>query len=230
MGLKDIGRRVNFLVGNDLNAWGVVPDGVRPHTFVFSARRFRRAPHHRIQEMTISLAVPDILVARARAGDLEALEALYRAFETPVYNLARRMLRHPEEAEDVLQETFLEVVKSIRSYRGEGPLWGWIRKIAASKALMRIRREQLRVAELLDEETAPGSPVHKSLPARIDLERALERLSETSRSVVWLHDVEGYTHEEIAELMGKTVSFSKSQLARAHARLRGMLDTEGAAP
>src|SRR2546425_396369 len=186
--------------------------------------------HHRIQEMTISLAVPDILVARARAGDLEAVEALYRAFETPVYNLARRMLRHPEEAEDVLQETFLEVVKSIRSYRGEGPLWGWIRKIAASKALMRIRREQLRAADLLDEQMAPGSPVHKSLPARIDLERALERLSETSRSVVWLHDVEGYTHEEIAELMGRTVSFSKSQLARAHARLRGMLDIEGAAP
>src|SRR3989442_2305376 len=52
-----------------------------------------------------------------------------------------------------------------RSYRGEGPLWGWIRKIAASKALMRIRREQVRTAELLDEETAPGSPVHKSLPA-----------------------------------------------------------------
>ena len=140
------------------------------------------------------------------------------------------MLRHPEEAEDVLQETFLEVVKSIRSYRGEGPLWAWIRKIAASKALMRIRREQLRGVELLDEETAPGSPVHKSLPARIDLERALERLTETSRSVVWLHDVEGYTHEEIAELMGKTVSFSKSQLARAHARLRRMLETEGAAP
>src|SRR2546425_7194467 len=72
--------------------------------FVFSARRFRRAPHHMIQEMTISLAVPDILVAQARAGDLEALEALYRAFETPVYNLARRMLRHPEEAEDRSEE------------------------------------------------------------------------------------------------------------------------------
>src|SRR2546427_18569 len=95
---------------------------------------------------------------------------------------------------------------------------------------MTIRREQVRTAELLDEETAPGSPVHKSLPARIDLERALEQLSETSRSVVWLHDVEGYTHEEIGELMGKTVSFSKSQLARAHARLRRMLEKEGAAP
>src|SRR6267378_5285746 len=185
--------------------------------------------------MTISLAVPDILVARARAGDLEALEALYRAFETPVYNLALRILRTPEDAEDVLQETFLEVVRSIKQYRGEGHLWGWIKRIAASKALMRIRRNQVRATEELDEEwvgvqaghQAPrheGSGSVAGVPARIDLERAFERLSETSRSVVWLHDVEGYTHEEIAEQMGKTVSFSKSQLARAHTRLRRMLD------
>ncbi len=171
--------------------------------------------------MTISLAVPDLLVARAKTGDEEALEALFRAFETPVYNVARRILRSPEDAEDVLQETFLEVVKSIGSYRGEGHLWGWIRRIATSKALMKIRREQLRATDELVEETAGGPP--HPMGARIDLERAFERLSETARGVVWLHDVEGYTHEEIAEQMGRTVSFSKSQLARAHARLRGML-------
>jgi RNA polymerase sigma-70 factor (ECF subfamily) len=68
------------------------------------------------------------------------------------------------------------------------------------------------------------------LSARIDLERAFEHLSETSRAVVWLHDVEGYTHEEIAGLMNKSVSFSKSQLARAHIRLRRMLEEEGAGP
>src|SRR5260370_21190467 len=106
--------------------------------------------------MTISLAVPDILVARAQSGDLAALEALYRAFETPVYNLALRMLRRPEDAEDVLQETFLEVVKSITQYRGEGHLWGWIRRIAAPKALMRIRGQLVRAAEEFDEEVAPA--------------------------------------------------------------------------
>src|SRR2546425_1628588 len=103
--------------------------------------------------MTISLTVPDILVARARSGDLDALEALYRAFETPVYNLGLRILRSPEDAEDVLQETFLEVVKSIRQYRGEGHLWGWVRQIAASKALMRVRRNQVRATEELHEES-----------------------------------------------------------------------------
>ncbi|HVH67986.1 MAG TPA: sigma-70 family RNA polymerase sigma factor [Gemmatimonadales bacterium] len=177
--------------------------------------------------MTISLAVPDILVARAKSGDLEALEALYRAFETPVYNLALRVLRRPEDAEDVLQETFLEVVRSIKQYRGEGHLWGWIRRIAVSKALMRIRRDQVRDADELREESLAGRMGTSGVPARIDLERAFERLSGTSRAVVWLHDVEGYTHEEIAEQMGKTVSFSKSQLARAHARLRKLLDVEG---
>ena len=193
--------------------------------------------------MTISLAVPDILVARAKSGDLEALEALYRAFETPVYNLALRVLRRPEDAEDVLQETFLEVVRSIKQYRGEGHLWGWIRQIATSKALMRIRHDKVRETDELHEESAGGAGAAGAsdmagagamggaagmspgaVPARIDLERAFEQLSETSRAVVWLHDVEGYTHEEIAEQMGKTVSFSKSQLARAHVRLRRMLD------
>lgn len=174
--------------------------------------------------MTLSLTVPDILVARAKAGDLEALEALYRAFETPVYNLARRMCRTSEDAEDVLQETFLEVVRSIKSYRGEGHLWGWVRRIAATKALMRLRHEKLRATDELHDETAGGPPA--SVGARVDLERAFEHLSETSRAVVWLHDVEGFTHEEIAEQMGKTVSFSKSQLARAHARLRRLLVVE----
>jgi RNA polymerase sigma-70 factor (ECF subfamily) len=175
--------------------------------------------------MTASFAISDLQVARAKAGDEEALGALYRAFETPVYNLARRILRTPEDAEDVLQETFLEVVKSIRQYRGDGSLWGWIRQIASSKALMRIRRDQVRATEPLVEEAAgrAGAPVG----ARIDHERAFENLSRTARAVVWLHDVEGYTHEEIADMMGKTVSFSKSQLARAHQRLRGLLTAEG---
>src|SRR5213080_4312858 len=107
--------------------------------------------------MTISLAVPDILVARAQSGDLEALEALYRAFETPVYNLALRVLRRPEDAEDVLQETFLELVRSIKQYRGEGHLWGWIRQIATSKALMRIRHDRVREADEFHEESAVGA-------------------------------------------------------------------------
>src|SRR5256885_8084866 len=158
--------------------------------------------------MTISLAVPDILVARAKSGDLEALEALYRAFETPVYNLALRMLRSPEDAEDVLQETFLEVVRSIKQYRGEGHLWGWIRQIAGSKALMRIRRNQVRATEELHEEVHQGGggagPAHPTIPARVDLKRAFERLSATSRAGGWRHAGEGDPHAATGEQSGRT--------------------------
>ena len=175
---------------------------------------------------TIPLVEAKSLVARARAGDPDALEQLYRAYEAGVYTLARRLTRTAEDAEDVLQETFLEVLRSLKSWRGEGSLWGWVRTIAASKALMRYRREKVRETDELDDELFGGTP-DADVPLRMDLEAALSRLSERSRAVVWLHDVEGYTHEEIAELMGMTTSFSKSQLARAHQKLRRWLG-EGA--
>ena len=170
------------------------------------------------------VANADSVLAGARQGDAAALEQLFRAFESPVYTLARRICRTAEDAEDVLQETFFEVCRSIGRYRGDGSLWGWIRSIAASKALMRLRRNKYRDTDELDDGVMPSRREDTAL--RMDLEAALERLSETSRAVVWLHDVEGYTHEEIAAMMGKTVSFSKSQLARAHVRLRRWLGEE----
>lgn len=170
------------------------------------------------------LAESDALLAQARAGDAAGFESLYRAFESPVYTLARRICRTTEDAEDVMQETFLEVHRSLARFRGEGSLWGWIRTIAASKALMRLRRNKYRDAEPLEDDIHPTRRGDEHL--RMDLEAALERLSQTSRAVVWLHDVEGYTHEEIATMMGKTTSFSKSQLARAHERLRRWLGEE----
>src|SRR3954447_1197929 len=170
------------------------------------------------------LANAETVVARARTGDPAALGELYRAFEAPVYSLARRICRTTEDAEDVLQETFFEVCRSIGRYREEGSLWGWVRTIAASKALMRLRRNKYRDTDELQDEVTGRQREDTAL--RMDLEAALERLSETSRAVVWLHDVEGYTHEEIAAMMGKTPSFSKSQLARAHVRLRRWLGEE----
>ena len=172
----------------------------------------------------MTLANADVVLARARTGDVHALETLFRAYEGPVYNLARRICRTAEDAEDVLQETFFELCRSIGQYRGEGSLWGWIRTVASSKALMRLRRNKYRDTDELEDEVSPTRREDTLL--RMDLEAALERLPEVSRAVVWLHDVEGYTHEEIAEMMGKTVSFSKSQLARAHVRLRRWLGEE----
>jgi len=176
---------------------------------------------------TVRLAQEEAILPLARRGDPGAQEALFRAFQGPVYALARRICRTREDAEDVLQETFLEVFRSIGRFRGDGSLWGWIRTVAASKALMRLRRNKYRDADELFDDVAVSPKEQPAL--RMDLEAALERLSDTARAVVWLHDVEGYTHDEIARMMGKTVSFSKSQLARAHQRLRRWLGEEVAA-
>src|SRR3989475_12230803 len=102
----------------------------------YCARRTYSRPsilfsHLPFRTMTVSLAVPDVLVARAQAGDDAALEALYRAFETPVYNLVRRMLRRPEAPADAGQGTFLELGRNIKQHRGRGQLSGWGRPIAA---------------------------------------------------------------------------------------------------
>ena len=169
----------------------------------------------------------DVAIQRAKSGDINALEVVYRAYEDTVYGLSRRIGRTPEDAEDVLQETFLEICRSIGGFRGSGAgsLTAWIKRVAASKALMKIRRAKYRDTEEYQEDLA-GAPQKLDVALRMDLESALLRLSDTSRAVVWLHDVEGYTHEDIAELMGKSVSFSKSQLSRAHARLRKWLGEE----
>jgi len=180
---------------------------------------------------SFAVSVDETTVARAKAGDEAALEELFRRFETPVYSLARRLTRSTHDAEDVLQETFLEVVRSIRRFRGDGSLAGWIRRVAASKALMKLRRRRgSALEEALSEDladaglaVAPEGSASSSAAERVDLETALGRLSAVARAVIWLHDVEGYSHDEIAAMAGKTASFSKSQLARAHARLRELL-------
>ena len=172
-------------------------------------------------------AIDDIAIQQAKAGDINALERVYRAYQGTVYAMARRISRTAEDAEDVLQETFLEVCRSMGGFRGSGTgsLTAWIKRIAASKALMKIRRAKYRDTDVLFEDSAPATN-SGDVGLRMDLESVMQRLSDTSRAVVWLHDVEGYTHEDIAELMGKSVSFSKSQLSRAHARLRKWLGEE----
>ncbi len=189
-------------------------------------------PQNRLMTVdTFSLTVDDLVVARARRGEPRAVEELYRLFECPVYNLARRLCRSSHEAEDILQETFVEMIRSLRTFRSEGSFAGWVRRIAVSKALQRLRRAH--PVETLDDEAAHDIEDSHALRLaevaahRVDLETALTALSDTARSVLWLHDVEGYSHDEIGAMWGKTGSFSKSQLARAHARLRATLDPSG---
>jgi RNA polymerase sigma-70 factor (ECF subfamily) len=179
------------------------------------------------------IQIDPAIVKRASRGDAKAHEILYRAFSAPVYTVCLRFTRVPAQAEDLLQETFIEVMRSIAKFRGDAPVGIWIRRIAVSKALMFLRSAWHARGQSLDDdweeitfearETARGS---RQQEQAMDLDAALADLPPVSRAVVWLHDVEGYTHKEIAGLMGKTESFSKSQLSRAYQRLRPLLDAE----
>ena len=178
---------------------------------------------------TFAIDVPAALLARARQGEREAFEQLYRWFERPVFTLALRICGDRPDADEVLQETMLKVWSGIGGFRGDGgsPFWGWLRQIAVNEALIRLRRERRLALELdgvdaddIAEDQAPPPPAaaHAAL-----LQRALAELPAATRSVLWLYHAEGYTHEEIAAAMQRSVSFSKSQLARGTRRLRVLL-------
>ena len=179
------------------------------------------------------IRIDQAIIARAVAGDARAHEILYRAFATPVYSLSLRFTRVPAHAEDLTQETFIEVMRSIGGFRGEASIGSWIRRVAVSKALMFLRSAWHSRGQSLDDnwdDVTPGRPeshaISRHPDAAIDLDAALGQLPPVSRAVVWLHDVEGFTHKEIAGFMGKSESFSKSQLSRAYQRLRPLLETE----
>jgi RNA polymerase sigma factor (sigma-70 family) len=170
---------------------------------------------------------PDVL-ADARGGSECAQAAIYAALAPATFGLVRRLAGSRALAEDLFQETMMAVFQSLPSYRGEAPLGAWVRQIAVSKCLMYLRSPWHRARlHLSSDADSDGGWVESLLPATpgpraesVDLERALATLAPTARAVVWLFEVEGYSHEEIARSFGRSVSFSKSQLARAHVKLR----------
>ena len=181
----------------------------------------------------VDIQIDPGIVKRAARGDAKAHEIIYRADSSPVYSVCLRFTRVPAQAEDLLQETFIEVIRSIAKFRGEAPLGIWIRRVAVSKALMFLRSAWHKRGQSLDDdwkEMMPGPQLGHGSPTQpeqaIDLDAALGNLPAVARTVVWLHDVEGYTHKEIAALLRKSESFSKSQLSRAYQKLRPMLNTE----
>lgn len=167
--------------------------------------------------------IPPDVVARARAGGEGAQAAIYAAVAPATFGLVRRLAGSQALAEDLFQDTMMTVFQSLESFRGEAPLGAWVRQIAVSKCLMYLRspwhRARLKFAtDDWEEALLPATPGPRA--EVVDLERALASLAPTARAVVWLFEVEGYSHEEIAQSFGRSVSFSKSQLARAHAKLR----------
>jgi RNA polymerase sigma-70 factor, ECF subfamily len=175
------------------------------------------------------------LIRRAQQGDAEAFEAIYRLHSQRVYALCLRMLGNSTEAEDLAQEAFLQLFRKIHTFRGESAFSSWLHRLTANVVLMSFRKKR-PVATSLDEVTRTDEESdlpHKEIGVtdlrlsgvfdRVNLQAAIEQLPEGYKSMFLLHDLHGYEHNEIAEILGCSVGNSKSQLHKARKRLRELL-------
>jgi len=174
----------------------------------------------------------------AQAGDAAAFEFLYQLHNRRVYALCLRMMNNPADAEDLVQEAFLQLFRKIDTFRGESAFSTWLHRMTVNVVLMKLRKKTLP-ATSLDEITDPdeetggprkdvGAPDLRLSGAvdRVNLERCIEKLPPGYRTVFMLHDVQGYEHNEIAGIMDCSVGNSKSQLHKARTRLRDLLQED----
>lgn len=174
-------------------------------------------------------------IRHAQQGDAAAFERLYRMHSRRVYSLCLRMVRNTAEAEDLTQEAFLQLFRKIQTFRGDSAFSTWLHRLAVNVVLMRLRKKGLPETSL-EEATEPdeeGSGPRKDVGGpdqlltgsidRVNLQRAVEQLPPGYKMVFVLHDVQGFEHNEIAEIMGCSIGNSKSQLHKARMRLRELL-------
>ena len=186
------------------------------------------------QSETIDLPEADA-IRLAQQGDASAFEWIYRLHSRRAYNLSLRMVGNATEAEDLTQDIFLQVFRKIHTFRGEVAFSTWLHRLAVNIVLMRLRKKKLAQTSL-EEATEPNEEIGKprkefggpdlrlsGLMDRLNIDRALGELPLGYRSVFVLHDVQGYEHNEIAEILGCSVGNSKSQLHKARMRLRQKL-------
>ena len=177
-------------------------------------------------------------IDRAKQGDADAFEALYNQHKRRVYSLCLRMTANTAAAEDLTQEAFLQLFRKIGTFRGESAFSTWLHRMAVNVVLMQLRKKGLPVVPLEEnietEEEAPRKELGADDPRlagsidRMLLERSIASLPPGYRMIFLLHDVEGYEHNEIAEMVGCSIGNSKSQLHKARMKLREILKTSRA--
>jgi RNA polymerase sigma-70 factor, ECF subfamily len=160
-------------------------------------------------------------------ADVPAFEELYRQHSAKLFNLAWRMCGTRADAEDLLQEIFLQAYRKLPEFRGDSSVGTWLYRLAMNRCLDHLKSRQTRTSDVtttLDEEIMRVSqPSEGSGINRLDLERAIARLPEGARAAFLLHDVEGFQHQEIAAILGISEGTSKSQVHKARSRLRALL-------
>src|SRR5262245_5731350 len=169
----------------------------------------------------------DELVARCRAGDVDAFEVLYRRHAPRVYSLACRMAGSPEEGEDLLQEIFLQVHRKLASFRHEATLGTWLYRLAMNQCLDFVRSRSGRARGLTESFAEDGTNEPVAPPEtpveRLDTERAVQQLPDGYRAAFVLHDIEGLDHKQIGQMLGISEGTSRSQVFKARMKLRTLL-------
>jgi len=178
-----------------------------------------------MSQSPFEIELDEMTLARARRGDMAACEQIYRKFQQPAYSVAFRICQCRELSRDVTQEAFITAFRKIRQFRGDAPFWGWLRRVVVNHTISALRKLPRADAVELQEFHAHTDAEQEQIGLSMDLASALSTLNREDRAVVWLHDVEGYNHREIAGLFGKTESFSKTRLSRARSKLRAVLDS-----
>jgi RNA polymerase sigma-70 factor (ECF subfamily) len=173
------------------------------------------------------------LIARAQRGDGEAFAALFEIHKRRVYSLCLRMTGDAAGAEDLAQEAFLQLFRKIGTFRAEAAFSTWLHRLVVNVVLMHLRRKGLQQISLDEVDNSQDEPVKREYGDddkrllhsvdRIALARAIDELPPGYKSVFVLHDVEGYEHNEIAQILDCSVGNSKSQLHKARLRLREVL-------
>ena len=173
------------------------------------------------------------LVARARDGDEDAFGSLYRAHAGRVYALCLRLEADAARAEELTQDVFVHAWERLATFRGESAFGTWLHRLAVNVVLMHLRKKGLPEVSLEESMEPQEDGPKKDIGARdnvlagsidrVNLERAIESLPPGYRIIFVLHDIEGYEHNEIAEMMGCSIGNSKSQLHKARMKLRDLL-------
>jgi RNA polymerase sigma-70 factor (ECF subfamily) len=165
------------------------------------------------------------LIQRAVAGDERAMRQLWSLHAPRIDAVVRRLVGDPDTAQDIAQEVWIQIFRALPTYRGDSRFTTWAHRIAVNRTLNALRStRRIESSEVaIEEDTAAVEPEGERAMLAATIDAAVQQLSPGARAVFVLHDVEGYTHEEIAAEMGITSGGSKSQLFKARAKLRRLL-------
>ncbi len=168
------------------------------------------------------------LVEQARSGDHGAFEVLYRRHVGRVYALCLRILADRSKAEDLTQQIFVRVWTKLYSFRGESSFSSWLYRLSVNAVLNELKSGETRNGRTsAAEEASELASARETLPnLQLDIEAAVAALPKHARTVFVLHEIEGFSHEEIAAALGVAIGTSKAQLSRARKLLRETLDHE----